>query len=75
MELQISVLYAPTARTIYHLRTLLSICDVRNEGFGDVETVSCPNLNATSLASARALRDRTKYNFETVLFLLTCEWD
>jgi hypothetical protein len=54
-------------------RTLLSICDVGNEGFGDVQSVSCPKLNAISLA--RALRDRTKYNFQTVLFLLTCEWD
>ena len=72
MELRISVLHAPTSRTIHHLRTLLSIRGTHAKDFGDVQPVSCPNLNAISLD--RALGDRTKYNFQRVLFSLACEW-
>ena len=71
MELRISVLYAPTSRTIHNLRTLLSIRGTHTKDFGDVQPVSCPNLNAISLD--RPVGDRTKYNIQRVLFSLTCE--
>jgi hypothetical protein len=49
---------------MYHLRTLLP--------HRDVQPVSCLNLNAIALA--RTLEDRAKYNCQSELFLLTCEW-